>query len=474
MPTAAARGSDAHRRLIVPSSNIISSLGTFSAWTRLGAATISFRSVAPRGTAEHNSRLRHSPDGKSMSRQEWASRRYNFKRPACVAAEIVFRVALVAVVLLGGQRCALAQSGLSGSGSEQATLRAPPRNKALPRKQASENRYTAGFVTGPPYSTEFSMVQDIATVLTSGQETGPHGEMALRILPMVGTGGDRNILDVLSLANADMAIVPVVLANRLRDAGTYGDIRRKLVYITLLHTEEFHLLVRPEIQSIADLEGKTVSLGEQDSAGDELGREVFDAAGVKVNAVNLDLDAALDQMQRGQISGALVLSGKPVKPLLALNARLEALRFLPIPYSQALQRDFLPSRLHHADYPNIIADGESVDTVAIESALFAYNWPARSQRFALLETFTESFFSRFPELREDNHHPKWREVNLAARLPGWERFGPAERWLDRQSMGEAVPRNGAGGDPNSSGNSPEQNDKLFREFLQWRDRQQVK
>jgi len=410
-----------------------------------------------------------------MSRQEWSGCRSRYKRPICVAAEIFVLVAFVAALLLGGPKFASAQSESPASLSEQASLHASPRNnRGLPRKQASDNRYTVGLLTGPAYSTEFSMMQDIATVLAKGQETGPHGETALQVLPMVGTGGDRNILDVLTLANADLAIAPVVLANRLRDAKTFGDIRRKLVYITLLHTEEFHLLVRQDIKNISDLDGKTVSLGEQSGAGDELGREVFDAAGVKVNAVNLDLDAALDQMQRGQISAALVLSGKPIKPLLALNARLQALRFLPIPYSQGLQRDFLPSKLQHADYPNIIADGESVDTVAVEAALFAYNWPARSRRYDLLENFTQSFFTRFPELHGDGHHPKWREVNLAAQLPGWERFGPAERWLDRQSMGEALPRNGAGNDQNTTGNSSEQTDKLFREFLQWRERQQAK
>ncbi|WP_245286705.1 TAXI family TRAP transporter solute-binding subunit [Bradyrhizobium sp. ARR65] len=318
------------------------------------------------------------------------------------------------------------------------------------------------------------MVQEIATVLASGQETGPHGEMALRVLPMVGTGGTRNISDVLSLAGADMAIVPVVLVERLRDAKTFGDIRRRLVYITLLHTQEFHLLVRPEIGSPADLAGKTVSLGEEGSAADVLGREVLDALGVKINAVNLGLNTALDGMKRGQISAALLLSGKPVKLLLDLNARLEGIRFLSIPYSQALQRDYLPSTLRYADYPNIIADSESVDTVALQSALFAYNWQARSERFELLESFTQSLFSRFSEFLGDAHHPKWREVNLAARLPGWQRFRPAERWLDRRATGEATADNGTGNQRNPTRVSPDREEKLFKEFLRWRERQQGK
>jgi TRAP-type uncharacterized transport system substrate-binding protein len=409
-----------------------------------------------------------------MSRQERAGGRNSFKTAIRVAAGIATFAVLVAVISLSGQMSALAQSAPSGAAGEPSGVRAPQRNESPLKKQVSENRFTAGFVTGPPYSTEFAMVQDIATVLASGQETGPHGEVALRVLPMVGTGGDRNISDVLSLAGVDMAIAPVILVNRLRDARTFGDIGRKLVYIALLHSLEFHLLARPEIGSIVDLQGKTVSLGEEGSAEDVLGREVFDTLGVKVKAVNLSLDAALDEMQRGQISAALLLSGKPVKPLLAVNARLEGVHFLPIPYPKALQQDYLPSTLRHADYPNIIADSDRVDTVAIQCALFAYNWPARSQRFGLLETFTQSFFSRFSEFLADAHHPKWREVNLAARLPGWQRFGPAQRWLDRQSMGEATARDATGSDPNPTGSSSNQDNKLFREFLRWRERQQVK
>ena len=39
----------------------------------------------------------------------------------------------------------------------------------------------------------------------------------------------------------------------------------------------------------------------------------------------------------------------------------------------------------------------------------------------------QTFFSRFPGFLDDSHHPKWRQVNLVARPPGWQRFGPAER-----------------------------------------------
>jgi uncharacterized protein len=310
---------------------------------------------------------------------------------------------------------------------------ASPRKESAPRKQAgtSDNRYTAGLVSGVPHSTEFAIAQEIATALASDQGTG-EGEMALRLMPMVGNGGSRNILDILTLAGADMAITPVIVADRLRKART-REVGDKLVYIAPLFIEEFHLLARPEIRNVTDLAGKTVNLGEKGSAGAVLGREVLNSLDVKVTEVNLGLDVALEGMRNGQISATLLLSGKPVN-FLARNAKSEDIRLLPIPYSPVLQADYLPSTFRHEDYPNLIAAGESVDTIGIKSALYTYNWPVRSERFRLLELFVQTFFSRFSEFLDDAHHPKWRELNLAGRLPGWQRFRPAEQWLQRQAL----------------------------------------
>ena len=309
-------------------------------------------------------------------------------------------------------------------------------------------------------------------MLASGQETGPHGEMALRVLPMLGNGGTRNILDTLTLAGADMAIAPVVLVDRLRNAKTFGKIRDKLVYIVPLFVEEFHLLARPEIESVADLAGKTVSLGEEGSSSAVLGREILNGMDAKISEVNLPLDAALDGMRKGNISATLLVSGKPVDAL-RHHAQGDGIHFLPIPYSPALQQDYVPATLSHEDYSDLIGAGESVDTIATRSALFAYNWPNRSERYRLMELFVQTLFSRFPEFLGDAHHPKWREVNLAAQLPGWQRFRAAERWLQRQPGGEAALRNAFGRflQEKSVGNLPNR-EELFRQFMRWRERKQ--
>jgi len=312
-----------------------------------------------------------------------------------------------------------------------------PRKQEAPDKNATDvsfSRFTAGLVTGAPQSTEFAIAQDIATMLAANQETGPHGEMALRVLPMVGNGGGRNLLDVLTLPGADMAIVPIVLANRLRDGKTVGDIGGKLVYIAPLFPLQFHLLARADVKSLSDLAGKTISLGEEGSASAVLGLEVLNALDVKADTVNLGLQAALEGMRKGDIAAALMVSAKPIETLAPL-AQFSAVRLIPIPYSDSLGSSYLRATITHTDYPTILGVDENVPTIAVPAALFAYNWPKRSSRYALMDNFVQTFFDRFPNFLTDAHHPAWRQMNLTDTVAGWKRFGPAERWLRTHSGG---------------------------------------
>ena len=61
-----------------------------------------------------------------------------------------------------------------------------------------------------------------------------------------------------------------------------------------------------------------------------------------------------------------------------------------------------------------------------------------SERNRNVASFVEAFFTQFPKLLDEGHHPKWGEVNLAAELPGWRRYGPADTWIKRN--GGLTPR----------------------------------
>jgi hypothetical protein len=293
-----------------------------------------------------------------------------------------------------------------------------------------ESRRTVGIVAGSPQSTELTIAYEIADSLATGHNIGSHGETALRILPMVGDSGIQTITDVLTLPDADMAIVPMSLVDRFRDARQSNDIQTKLVYIAPLFPEEFHVLASAEISSIRDLDGKVVNLGEDGSAAAVLGREICADLGINVKEAHLDLNAAVDGMRKGEISAAFLVSGKPVRALASLM-RVAAFHFLAIPFMSNLNQDFLPSVLTYKDYPYLMSTNESVDTVSVMSALISYNWPPQTERFRLLELFAQFLFSHLPEFQTEAHHPKWREVSLAATLPGLSRFRPTEGWTQR-------------------------------------------
>jgi hypothetical protein len=110
--------------------------------------------------------------------------------------------------------------------------------------------------------------------------------------------------------------------------------------------------------------------------------------------------------------------------------------------------------------------------VAAPVLLMVYNWPEGTDRYIRLAKFVDALFSKIDEFHEPSRHPKWRDTNLTAPVPGWQRFKPAEEWLARhkqiaphpQAQGSILARQEAG--RTAPVNLREQ-ERLFQEFLEW-------
>ena len=123
----------------------------------------------------------------------------------------------------------------------------------------------------------------------------------------------------------------------------------------------------------------------------------------------------------------------------------------------------------------MVAASDSFDTVAVGAVLIAFNWPKGTDRYRRIENFVEHFFPSLAQFQKPPRHPKWREANLAAVLPGWTRFPAAEDWLKRNRQIEQAPtaavrdefaaflavRGKGAADP------PDERERLFQEFLKW-------
>jgi uncharacterized protein len=53
--------------------------------------------------------------------------------------------------------------------------------------------------------------------------------------------------------------------------------------------------------------------------------------------------------------------------------------------------------------------------------------------------FIDALFTNFQGLLAPGHHAKWREVNIAAEIPGWTRHPAAQQWLQRNASIAANP-----------------------------------
>lgn len=356
-------------------------------------------------------------------------------------------------------------------------------NPANPQDQAQikerMNLNTVVIAAGNPSSTDLPAAYDLSTVLDDGDN--------LRVLAFMGKGGAQNVRDSLWLKNVDMGITQANVMAHFRKTGELGaNLEGRLVYITTLFNEELHVIGGQSIASLKDLAGKTVNFAEAGSGTQLTGQLLFEALKIKVNEVNLTLAEALLKIKSGEIAATLLLAGKPAPVLERIGNDGGELKLIPIPYEEELEADYLPSKLTASDYPTLLAEGETIETISVPSVLAAYNWAQGSDRHRRLSRFVEAFFSKFPEFRKAPRHPKWHEVNLSAELRGWRRFPPAQAWLDaRKPQTAAAPASAAQpgrgdferflaeqkGQPAPKGGARNQEEALFQRFMEWSRRQ---
>src|SRR5215475_237509 len=336
-------------------------------------------------------------------------------------------------------------------------------------KNEQPNENTIGLISGSPNSddTYLQMAYDLADVLNDADN--------LRILPIAGIGGPRNIRDVRYLRGVDIGLTQTNILNDFRRSNErMGHYDNKIVYIAKLFNEEVHLVARPEITSIEQLQGRKVNLDLKGSGTSFSMRDLLKRLDIAVEEVSLLQMDALEKVKNGEIAATVVIAGKPARSMSKLTAA-EGLRLVSIPYSSPLIADYLPTRLTHEDYPNLIPPGQTVNTVAVGAVLIAYNWPKNTDRYRRVQKFVEAFFPKIGEFAKPPRHEKWREVNLSATLPGWTRFEAAQAWLDTKHNTEvAKATTGPGalataGTPRSTPTTiSEQQNALFEEFLRWR------
>ncbi len=333
--------------------------------------------------------------------------------------------------------------------------------KMTPHEQAKQNtnKNTVRIITGDISGTGTTFAMDMATVLNAREVNG------LRILPVVGSRGEQSLKDILFLKGADMGITHSGYLNHLRrtDPRLFHNIRNNVKYITKLYNAELHVIAKKDIKSLKDLIGKKVNFAEPVNSKSLNAKAILKSLGIKVNSFHMDTRLALQKVMSGELDAAAVIDGAPIQSIRSLPAD-SGLHFVPVELRGDISNDLLPANLKNEHYPNLIGEDQAVSTMSTSVVLAVYNWRKKSPRYEKLEIFVNKLFSQVSDFQNNARHGKWENINVAASVPGWDRFEPAKEFLKNLAYGTEA------SNAEEQVADKEDNDPTFEEFRTWMSR----
>lgn len=336
------------------------------------------------------------------------------------------------------------------------------------------NKWTVGLVGGLMETTDIKFASDIGTVLDDGND--------MRVISILSPGSVQNIQDLLYLRGVDAGLVSADTFDEFKKEGKIRNIENRIQYVSQVCVSAFQLLVSADIKTLKDLEGRKVAVPMKGSSSLSLAKKVFERNGVKVQIVETGVPVGMESLKSGEVSAVIGSFAKGGPTAFSSFDAKGGFHLLSVEFDKFIDEYYVPVSLSSEDYPNLIAQGEKVETLGTPVVLAIYNWPRGNDRFRKVERFIQYYFDRFDRLRKPPFHPAWRDVNLAAKVPGWRRYWFAEEVLQKLMTANAakvkpVPASEQPGrmsrtEQDTLSTLPEDAQKRqFKEFLEWKKKQ---
>jgi TRAP-type uncharacterized transport system substrate-binding protein len=328
-----------------------------------------------------------------------------------------------------------------------------------------KNADTVSIVGGLFTGTYMRLAAEMANALDDGDN--------MRILPIVSYGAASNLDDLLYLRGVDLAITQSDVFEYFRTVRKTPHLERRVQYIVRLPISELHILARNDVHSLEDLRDKKVNFGPPGTGASLTGTIVFQRLGIPVQQVMIDQASALQKLQDGEIDAIARVIPKPVDFFTKIPPN-SGLHLVNIPFTKMFDDYYTLGEFTKKDYPNLLQGADRIDTIAVPAVLAVYNWQKNTDRYLKVQRFVQYLFTRWDRFQHPPYHPKWRDVNLAATVPGWTRFSAAEDMLQQVEAQhqqqekvdfQAFLKQQPGAPSNDAAR-----DALFRDFLQWRER----
>ena len=219
------------------------------------------------------------------------------------------------------------------------------------------------------------------------------------------TAGSAANLRLLTGEYLQLAIAQADLAQDAYDqTGIFADEEESRGFgaVAALYTETCQVVVRAdsEIRTVEDLQGKTVSIGAEESGSEQNAMQILSAYGLNdklVSMVNLNYEDAEAQLKAGKIDAVFITAGAP-SPVLAELAGECGIRLLNVDGAAAQRLMSTYSAYSIVTLPAGTYSGqtEDVQTVGVKAVLLASDeLPAKQ-----VQKLTELLFSSREGLEE--------------------------------------------------------------------------
>ena len=177
-------------------------------------------------------------------------------------------------------------------------------------------------------------------------------------------------------------------------------------------------------------------------------------------------------VKSGEIAATVLIAGKPTGSF--AKFKLEpGMTLLPVPYTEVLEQDYFPAKLTSEDYPALIPKGTSVDTVAVASVLAVYNWPRDTDRYRRVATLHRRILHQVRRVPEagaasemEGDQPQLDPEGVEA-FSGCRGMAAAQREAGRPAGRMPDPALARAQAAKAAPNSPEEQQRLFQQFMEW-------
>ncbi len=259
----------------------------------------------------------------------------------------------------------------------------------------------------------------------SGGTSGTYYAVANAMAPIIGGASDMTIrVDSTGASKANIQLINngevdfAIVQNDVMDyayKGTdlfAGETITSFATVGAVYAEVCQIVATPNIATVADLKGKTVSIGDSGSGVEFNALQILSAYGLTkedITVVNADFGNSTEQFKNGSIDAFFCTAGAPTTNITDLANSAKEFKILGIDdeHLAALKADYPFYSAYPIPAGTYKGVEEDVQTVAVKATIICKaDLPEED-----VYKFTKALFEKEAEL--ESAHAKFKELNLA-------------------------------------------------------------